>query len=462
MNRQSKQGSPPDHDKARLSHPTTKSRHRLTRRGVQFGFLALTLVGVFVFQANCERWCPFGGVESIYGYVTEGNMVCSLAVSNFYILGGVLLMTLLLRRAFCGYMCPIGTISEWLRSVSKRLRIPEIRVPSGVDRVLSLLKYAVLAVIVYTTWQAAELLFRAYDPCYALISRHGTDITIWAYVVAGAIVLGSLILSLPFCRWFCPFAAVLHPLSRIGLTQVTRDEESCKNCGKCSKVCPVAIPVDQVTHVNHASCLSCFNCVDACSTIGVSAMRWGPSRQFKKWLGQHWSQAALIAILLTCTTAAVATSYLLPLPSFVKVRGTAPDTTVAAQLEIENLDCRGRANLLFWFLERDDLYTLPGYLRLEAWPQPGAAPVKIHYDPAETNEAMLKRAITEPYYNLVEDQWRPSPFSIVGYDPLAIDETEGLLDDPGPPALPLIVPDLDALDLDDGLLLPDEEFAPPP
>jgi ferredoxin len=437
-------------------------RHRWARRCVQFGFLALTLVGVFVFQANCERWCPFGGVESIHGYVTEGNMVCSLAVSNFYILGGVLLMTLLLRRAFCGYMCPIGTISEWLRSIAKRLRIPEVRVPPAVDRVLSPLKYVVLAVILYTTWKAAELLFRAYDPCYALISRHGADITVWAYVVAGAIVLGSLIFSLPFCRWLCPFAAVLHPLSRIGLTQVTRDEDSCKNCGKCNKVCPVAIPVDQVTRVNHASCLSCFNCVDACSNLGVSAMQWGPSQPFKRWLGQHWSQAALIAILLTCTTAAVATSYLLPLPSFVKVRGTVPDTTATVDLEIENLDCRGRANLLFWFLDRDDLYALPGYVRLEAWPQPRTARVKVFYDPSQTSEVMVRRAITEPYYNLAEDQWRRSPFRVVGYDPLAIDETDDLPDDSGPPALPLVDPDFDTLDWGDGLLSPDEEFAPPP
>ncbi len=72
---------------------------KTTRWIVQFGFLALVLTAVFVFRANCEVWCPFGGVEALYTYAAEGNMPCSLGVSNFYILGGVLVMTLLLRRA---------------------------------------------------------------------------------------------------------------------------------------------------------------------------------------------------------------------------------------------------------------------------------------------------------------------------------------------------------------------------
>ena len=77
-------------------------------------FLLLVLVGVYLVGANCELWCPFGGVEALCTYVADGDMLCSLGTANFFILGGVLLMTLLLRRAFCGYMCPIGTISEWL------------------------------------------------------------------------------------------------------------------------------------------------------------------------------------------------------------------------------------------------------------------------------------------------------------------------------------------------------------
>ena len=127
-----------------------------------------------------------------------------------------------------------------------------------------------------------------------------------------------------------------------------------------------------------------------------------------------------MAILLVCTTGAVAASYLFPMPSFVKSRGRAPGRVATMELEVENLSCRGRANLLFYFLERDDLFELPGYLKVEAWPGPGLADVRITFDPAKTDEQAIKQAITEPYFDLGADFWRTSPFRIEGYDPLMI------------------------------------------
>ena len=53
---------------------------------------------------------------------------------------------------------------------------------------LSVLKYGVLAIVLVLTYRAGELIFRGFDPCYALLSRHGEDITFWAYVASGAIV----------------------------------------------------------------------------------------------------------------------------------------------------------------------------------------------------------------------------------------------------------------------------------
>lgn len=390
-----------------------------TRRVVQFGFLAITLAGVFVFRGNAERWCPFGGVETLYTYATEGDLVCSLAISNFYILAGILVMTLALRRAFCGYICPIGTISEWLQRGAARLGLGPARVPYRLDRGLSLLKYAVLAIILYYTYRTSELAFRAYDPCYALISRHGEDITFWAYVVAGAVAIGSLLVVLPFCRWLCPLSAVLNPFSRFGLTRIKRDEDACLDCGQCASACPMAIPVDRVSQVTAARCLSCLNCVDACPARADGAMTWGPPAR----LGRRWPNAVLVAVLLSCTAAAVAASHLFPLPSFVKTRGQAPAITAATELDIIGLTCRGRATLLMYFLERDDEFELAGYLKLEAWPGPGAARARITYAPSFCDQNAIKQAIAEPYYDTLAARWRPSPFAIEGYDPVDADKT---------------------------------------
>lgn len=395
------------------------------RRIVQGLCLALVIVGVFVVGADCERWCPFGGVEALATYVVEGNMLCSLAVSNFFILGGVLSATLLVRRAFCGYMCPIGTISEWLHALGRRLRLPLWTVSGRTDGVLRWFKYLVLALLLILTYRAGELIFRGFDPCYALISRHGEDITWWAYVVSGLIAIGSMFVIMPFCRWFCPLAAVLNWFSRFGWTRIERGTEDCSDCGRCARRCPMAIPVDQVQQVTHARCMSCWECVRACPTGGArrAALSWGP--RFPG--GRRWPQWSLLAILLACTLSSVAASYLIPVPSFLRERGVASQETATVSLRVEDLTCRGRANLFAYFLERTDEFAVDGYLRIAAWPHPDLADVEIRYDPRRTDERAIRRAITEPLFEPATSFWRPSPFRIEGYDPWDVDELDAVM-----------------------------------
>ncbi|MFH1748086.1 MAG: 4Fe-4S binding protein, partial [Planctomycetota bacterium] len=374
----------------------------------------LTVVGVFVFKGNAERWCPFGGVEAVYNYFAVGSMTCSLGVSNFYILGTILLLTLLLRRAFCGYMCPLGAIFEWLQAGVRKLGLRSLGVPYRLDRALALLKYVVLVVILYFTWTAGELLFRGYDPCYVLISRHGKDITMWAYVISGVFVLASLFIVVPFCRWFCPLAAVFTPFSRFGLARVKRSAETCIDCGICNKACPMGIQVDRVAQVTAARCTSCLDCIPVCPKKDVGALSWGPPN----WLGHRWPRVVIIAAVLLSVGVAVAASYAFPLPSFVSSWGERPGETATARLEIHGLTCAGQTRKLESFLLRSDELALAGYIQLEAWPGTEPAAAHITYDPALISESALKTAITEPYYDLSTGEWMISPFEVVGYDPL--------------------------------------------
>ena len=173
----------------------------------------------------------------------------------------------------------------------------------------------------------------------------------------------------------------------------------------------MAIPVDQMEQVTAARCVSCLSCVDACKDQGLSTLNWGPPPS----LARPWPQAVLTSVLLLSTAAVVSACYLFPLPSFVKVRGQKPDQVASVSLTVNNLTCRGRANLLYFFLDRDDMFRMPGYFRLEAWPAPGSAEIRVYYDAAQGNETLIKQAITEPYFN-VGYGWRQSPFTIQGYD----------------------------------------------
>ncbi len=384
---------------------------------VQAFFVILTFVGVFIVKGNAERWCPFGGIEGLYTYLHEGNMVCSLGISNFYMLGAVLLITLLLRRAFCGYVCPIGTLSDWLRRLGSKVGIKAIQVPAGADKLLSLLKYGVLIAILTVTWKTGELMFRGYDPCYALISRHGEDIAFWSYGVLVLVAIVSIFMVIPFCRWLCPLGALLNPISRLGAMGITRHEEVCIDCGKCAKACPTAIPVDKIKTVKESRCLSCLNCVDTCPVRDKGALSWG---RFNT-KGSARPQTVIIGLIVLIFALAVGGVYLAPMPSFVHERGDFPVHTESVDLNITGVKCRGSATLLVFFLDRDDVYSIPGYLKIEAWPDPRQAKVHITWDPEQVDKQAIYDAIVEPYYDSVDDRWRNSPFEIEGYDPLNLD-----------------------------------------
>jgi ferredoxin len=378
------------------------------RRAVQLAALLLVIAGVFLLPGNPERWCPFGGIEALYTYFHEGNMPCSLGVSNLFIFGALIAATLLLRRAFCSHLCPIGTISEWTHRLAQRWGLRSTLVPRRLDRALGVLKYIVLIAVLFFTYRTSELIFRGFDPFYALIGRHGEDITAWAYVVSGAIFAGSLFVMLPFCRWLCPIAAILQPFSRLGWGRIKRDAAHCTDCGLCARACPVGIEVDRARDVTSADCLTCMECAAVCPVKDEAALGWGPPGAARR----RWAPALAAAGLVLVLGAGVAVSETLPVPSFLYARDALPAETASFTCEIDDLTCRGRATLLTFFLDRDDLFAVPGPLRLEAWPAPGRGRVKITYDPRATGRAAIESAITEPYYDQVTDRWHLSPFTL--------------------------------------------------
>lgn len=435
-----------------------------TRHGMQFGLLILIIVAVFIFRGNCERWCPFGAIESLYTYIGMGNAVCTLGTSNFFALGGVLLSVLLIRRAFCSHVCPIGTLSEATHRLGRRLRLPRWNVPPKVDALLSLLKYPLLVVILYYTYTTAELIFRGFDPCYALIGRHGEGATAWTYVAAGSVLVASLFVSLPFCRWACPLAVVLNPFARLGLTHIRRNEAACTSCGVCAKRCGMAIPVDQVETVHQARCTLCLECVDACphaddGALELALIGSGRASAGRRGVVSH-PHFAIASVMIACIALAFAGAYMFPLPSLVRARGARPTETLTVSLQLEDMECNGTAVSVWHFLSRDDFFGPQGYLRLEAWPDAETPRIRVTYDPTQCSEEEVRTALIEPYFDLIKMTFDMPKFRLEGevslFLPPLEDEVGSALDylDTVPPGdLPI-----EAIPLDDLLFGPGTGF----
>jgi len=249
---------------------------KIARKAFQLFFLAAAvsltvklLVGVR--GPTVEYYCPMGGVVSLWGLVKKQQFICALSEMNLSLALAVFAGALLTKKSFCSWVCPLGAIFEglaWLRG--KVIRREALRVSDRADWVLSKVKYVVLVLIIVLSYRASELVFRGYDPFYTLFTagRGHEVMATWSLVILGAVLAGSFIFEMSWCRYLCPLGAVMDPLSKIGLLKVKRGA-ACNGCGACDRACLQRIPVSKLSKVTRADCTNCLACLSRCKTPGA-------------------------------------------------------------------------------------------------------------------------------------------------------------------------------------------------
>lgn len=213
-----------------------------------------------------HAYCPFGALEWLFTYLFSGQFIQKLYRSNFILLGIFVVLTLFFGRVFCGFFCPIGAISEWLRKLWKKIGFKkDIELPAKIDKYLRYLKYVVLLAIVYFSFQYTALVFDSYDP-FSAFAHLGNefDELIFAYAVLGFVVITALFSKGRWCRYLCPLGAFFGLVSKIGFFKLKRDKITCTGCGSCNRSCPANLNIKDAPQIKDADCISCMNCVTVC------------------------------------------------------------------------------------------------------------------------------------------------------------------------------------------------------
>lgn len=302
---------------------------------LQFGVLAF-IVYLIVrplwggAKPDVEAYCPFGGLQAFGSYLHNNSLACSMSMVQIAAGFGLALCVLLAGRLFCGYICPLGTVSEWLGKGGKAMHCNvTIRSGSVLDRALRIVKYVLLFVILYYSISSSELFCKKFDPYYALATGMKGEITMWMSIVSIAVLfLGSLFVKQFWCKYICALGALSNIFKYtltfvaivlicwvagvfkvdgawvwiIGATclicyiyemttlksavlplmRIVRDKDKCTNCGLCQTRCPYDIPVQTMGRVKHIDCTMCTECVGVCnrealSVCGSRRLRWLPA-----------------------------------------------------------------------------------------------------------------------------------------------------------------------------------------
>jgi polyferredoxin len=213
-------------------------------------------------SASLHGVCPFGGVETLYTVVTSGVLVRKVHDSTLVLAGIVLLLSMLFGPVFCGWVCPLGTMQEWVGKIGKKLfkRRYNHFVPARLDNLLRYTRYGVLAWVLYVTAASGTLIFEAYDPYFALFNFWSTEVTGSALAILGVTLVLSVFVERPWCKYACPYGAVLGITNLFRVFSVKRSETTCKADGACSIMCPMNITVDTKKVVRDHQCISCLEC----------------------------------------------------------------------------------------------------------------------------------------------------------------------------------------------------------
>lgn len=103
--------------------------------------------------------------------------------------------------------------------------------------------------------------------------RHMGTATLISMIV---LLIASLFIRHAWCRYLCPYGALMGVVSLLSPFKIRRNAESCIDCGKCAKSCPSRIPVDKLIQVRTVECTGCMTCVESCpvaSTLAFSLQK---------------------------------------------------------------------------------------------------------------------------------------------------------------------------------------------
>ena len=220
----------------------------------------------FLSTASLHAVCPFGGVVSIYQYASQGTFTRKIHESSFVLMIIAFTTALIFGAVFCGWICPFGSIQEWFGRLGRRLlgsrrqKWKSMILPYSVDRWLRYLRYFVLAWVIFVTARSGQLIFSAYDPYYALFNFWSGEVAISGLVILLSVLLLSIFVDRPFCKYACPYGAVLGVFNLFSIFTIRRSEGTCIDCNACTRKCPMDVQVANSKSVRDHQCITCLEC----------------------------------------------------------------------------------------------------------------------------------------------------------------------------------------------------------
>jgi polyferredoxin len=226
-----------------------------------------------------EGFLPIAAIVALRGLLATGQFD-PIHPAGLTILLATLATAWLFRRGLCSWICPIGTLSEALGLVGRKLLGRNLALPRWADRGLLIVKYGVFAIAfkVFFLMPTPQALAFLRTPYYAVSDIKMFDlfarIGVVGVGVIGTLAVLSVLVRSFWCRYLCPYGALLGVLGLFSPVALVRNEDTCIHCHKCNEACPNGVDVERARRcVVSAECTGCTRCAEVCPVPGTLRFR---------------------------------------------------------------------------------------------------------------------------------------------------------------------------------------------
>ncbi|MFL0167468.1 FMN-binding protein [Candidatus Clostridium helianthi] len=210
----------------------------------------------------------FSEVKTVYQMIINGNFNFLEALPSLIEFIAIMLLTIVLGRWFCGWICAFGAYNDLVYFISKKVFKIKFRVDEKVDSILKYFKYVVLLFIIAISWTMGSSILESTSPWD--VFGQITDVsTIFSSLLVGLIFLilitiGAAFIERFFCRYLCPLGAIFSIISKIGIVKINKPKADCGKCRACTMNCSMGLSLYKVDCVKGGDCINCLKCTEVC------------------------------------------------------------------------------------------------------------------------------------------------------------------------------------------------------
>jgi polyferredoxin len=218
-----------------------------------------------------EGFLPIGALMSLKHWVING-LVDTIHPAALVLFLTFIAMSLLAKKSFCSWLCPVGTLSEGMWKTGQRFLGRDFQLWTWLDIPLRGVKYLLFFFFAKTILydmpaQAISGFMRA--PYWATsdvkMLYFFKQMSVTAIVIILILSALSLLYKNFWCRYLCPYGAFLGLLSMLSPMKIRRDKNQCNGCARCTSHCPSHLQIHQKTTIHNPECIGCISCVEHCT-----------------------------------------------------------------------------------------------------------------------------------------------------------------------------------------------------